>query len=110
MDAWVVDHTAPIDDGPLRRLERDQPEPGPGQFRVRVSCCGVCRTDLHLAEGDLPPKRPAVTPGHEIVGYVDAVGTGGALTSDEMKPGPLMLQGDHTTIDYRNIVLKPVIK
>jgi alcohol dehydrogenase, propanol-preferring len=76
MQAWVVDHVAPIDDGPLRRVERELPLPGPGQVRVRVSCCGVCRTDLHLAEGDLPPHRPATTPGHEIVGRVDAVGTG----------------------------------
>ena len=74
MRAWVVDHTAPIDDGPLRRVERDLPQPGPGQVRVRISCCGVCRTDLHLAEGDLPPRRPAVVPGHEIVGVVDALG------------------------------------
>jgi propanol-preferring alcohol dehydrogenase len=44
--------------------------------RVRVSCCGVCRTDLHLAEGDLPPRRPEVVPGHEVVGVVDALGPG----------------------------------
>ena len=54
---------APIDDGPLARTERDEPEPGPGEIRVRISCCGVCRTDLHLAEGDLPPRRPGVTRG-----------------------------------------------
>jgi len=76
MLSWVVDHCAPVDAGPLRRVERDEPEPGPTQVRVRVACCGVCRTDLHLAEGDLPPKRPAVTPGHEVVGVVDAVGPG----------------------------------
>jgi alcohol dehydrogenase, propanol-preferring len=76
MQAWVVDHVAPIDDGPLRRVERDLPVPGPGQVRVRVSCCGVCRTDLHLAEGDLPPHRPGTAPGHEVVGRVDALGTG----------------------------------
>ena len=74
--AWVVDRPAPIADGPLRRVERDRPEPGRGQVRVRVSCCGVCRTDLHLAEGDLPPKRPGVTPGHEVVGVVETVGAG----------------------------------
>jgi propanol-preferring alcohol dehydrogenase len=50
------------------------PEPGPGQIRVRVDACGVCRTDLHLAEGDLAPKRPLVVPGHEIVGVVEAAG------------------------------------
>ena len=76
MRAWAVDRVGPIDSGPLRRLERDLPEPGQGQLRVRVSCCGVCRTDLHLAEGDLPPKRPLVTPGHEVVGVVDALGPG----------------------------------
>jgi propanol-preferring alcohol dehydrogenase len=76
MQTWVVDHTAPIDDGPLRRIGRDEPQPGPGQVRVRVTCCGVCRTDLHLAEGDLPPRRPSVAPGHEVVGRVDALGEG----------------------------------
>jgi len=76
MRAWIVDHPAPIDQGPLRLVERDAPVPGPGQVRVRVRACGVCRTDLHLAEGDLPPRRPGVTPGHEIVGTVDALGEG----------------------------------
>jgi propanol-preferring alcohol dehydrogenase len=71
---WVVDHCVPIDDGPLRRVERDVPEPGHGQVRVRVICCGVCRTDLHLAEGDLTPRHEFVTPGHEIVGVIDALG------------------------------------
>jgi alcohol dehydrogenase, propanol-preferring len=76
VQAWVVASPAPVDAGPLRWQERDLPEPGPGQVRVRVVCCGVCRTDLHLAEGDLPPRRPAVTPGHEVVGLVDALGEG----------------------------------
>jgi alcohol dehydrogenase, propanol-preferring len=74
MRAWVVDRPGPVTGGPLRFVQRPVPEPGPGQVRVRVSVCGVCRTDLHLAEGDLPPKRHAVTPGHEVVGRVDALG------------------------------------
>lgn len=74
MRAWIVDTPRPIDDGPLRRIERDLPEPGPWQVRVAIRCCGVCRTDLHLAEGDLAPKRHGVTPGHEIVGTVVARG------------------------------------
>ena len=74
MRAWVVDHVAPAAQRPLRLVERDAPEPGPHQVRVAVRCCGVCRTDLHLAEGDLPPRRPQVTPGHEVVGVVDARG------------------------------------
>ncbi|HEY5786410.1 MAG TPA: zinc-dependent alcohol dehydrogenase family protein, partial [Microlunatus sp.] len=76
MDAWVVDSPGPIDDHSLVRVERPDPAPGPRQVRLRVSCCGVCRTDLHLAEGDLAPRRPQVTPGHEVVGVVDAVGSG----------------------------------
>jgi propanol-preferring alcohol dehydrogenase len=74
--AWVVESPAPIDAGPLVRVDRELPEPAPGQVRLRVTCCGVCRTDLHLAEGDLPPRRPRVTPGHEVVGVVDALGPG----------------------------------
>jgi propanol-preferring alcohol dehydrogenase len=62
-------------------VDRDPPEPGPGEVRVAVTTCGVCRTDLHLAEGDLPPRAPGVTPGHEAVGRVDAVGEGAARFS-----------------------------
>lgn len=76
MRAWVVDHPAPIDEGPLKLVEKDDPVPGPGQVRVKVLTCGVCRTDLHLAEGDLAPRRPGVVPGHEVVGIVDAMGEG----------------------------------
>ncbi len=76
MRAWVVETPGPVDSGPMRRVERPVPEPDIGQVRVRISCCGVCRTDLHLAEGDLPPRRPAVTPGHEVVGHLDALGPG----------------------------------
>jgi propanol-preferring alcohol dehydrogenase len=74
MRAWVVHQPGQIDAGPLQRLEREVPQPSGRQLRVRVTCCGVCRTDLHLAEADLPPKRADVTPGHEVVGLVDALG------------------------------------
>lgn len=76
MRAWTVDGPSPIDEGPLRLVEREPPEPGEHEVRVRVSVCGVCRTDLHVVEGDLPPHRAGVVPGHEIVGLVDAVGPG----------------------------------
>jgi propanol-preferring alcohol dehydrogenase len=76
MRAWVIDHPGPIGSGPLRPVDRDRPEPGPHEVRVQVAACGVCRTDLHLAEGDLPPHRRPVVPGHEVVGYVDALGPG----------------------------------
>ena len=55
MRAWIVDTPGPLESRPLRRVELPEPEPGPGEVRVRVAACGVCRTDLHLAEGDLPP-------------------------------------------------------
>jgi propanol-preferring alcohol dehydrogenase len=60
--------------GPLVRVRRPVPEPGPGEILIGVEACGVCRTDLHLAEGDLPPRRADTTPGHEVVGHVAAVG------------------------------------
>jgi alcohol dehydrogenase, propanol-preferring len=76
VQAWVVHTPGPVDSGPLARVEHAEPVPGPGQLLIRVTCCGVCRTDLHIAEGDLPPRRPDVVPGHEVVGRVAAVGNG----------------------------------
>ena len=76
MRAWIVHEPAPLSTGakPLVATDRAAPTPGPTQIRVRVTTCGVCRTDLHLAEGDLAPRRPDTVPGHEVVGVVDAVG------------------------------------
>ena len=50
--------------------------PGPGEIRVKVAACGVCRTDLHVVDGELPDPQLPIIPGHEIVGRIDAVGTG----------------------------------
>lgn len=76
MKAWVVAEPGPGGSGPLELEERAAPEPGPGEVRVRVRVCGVCRTDLHVAEGDLPVRRPRVVPGHEVVGEVESLGPG----------------------------------
>jgi alcohol dehydrogenase, propanol-preferring len=76
MRAWAVGVPGPMDSGPLVAVDRPVPEPGRGEIRLKVAACGVCRTDLHLAEGDLAPKRAGVIPGHEVVGAVDAVGEG----------------------------------
>jgi len=59
----------------LRLVERPLPEPGPGQVRVKITACGVCRTDLHVADGDIHGLLPII-PGHEIVGRIDALGRG----------------------------------
>jgi alcohol dehydrogenase, propanol-preferring len=74
MEAWAVHEPGPIASKPLRRMRHPVPEPGPGGLLVHVEACGVCRTDLHLAEGDLPPHSPDRTPGHEVVGRVVALG------------------------------------
>jgi propanol-preferring alcohol dehydrogenase len=76
MKAWQVQRPGPIATGPLSMVDVPPPEPGPGEVRVRVLACGVCRTDLHVAEGDLAARRPDVVPGHEVVGQVDALGGG----------------------------------
>jgi alcohol dehydrogenase, propanol-preferring len=60
----------------LAMEERPDPEPGPGQIRVRVEACGVCRTDLHVVDGELPDPKLPIVPGHEIVGRVEAAGDG----------------------------------
>ncbi|KON80698.1 alcohol dehydrogenase catalytic domain-containing protein [Azoarcus sp. PA01] len=61
---------------PLRLAELPVPQPGAGEILLRVEACGVCRTDLHLVDGELPEPRLPIIPGHEIVGRVVALGTG----------------------------------
>jgi len=74
MSAWRVQQPGPIAGKPLRRVSTAMPRPQPSELLVAVRACGVCRTDLHVVEGDLPVHRPGVTPGHEVVGEVVEVG------------------------------------
>jgi propanol-preferring alcohol dehydrogenase len=60
----------------LAMVDRPEPEPGSGQIRVRIEACGICRTDLHVVDGDLPDPKLPIVPGHEIVGRVEARGGG----------------------------------
>ncbi|MFR9730078.1 zinc-dependent alcohol dehydrogenase family protein [Saccharopolyspora sp. MS10] len=79
MNAWIVREPGPLAGEPLRWVLRPVPAQESGDLLVRVLACGVCRTDLHVAEGDLPAHRRAVVPGHEVVGEVvacDPVATG----------------------------------
>lgn len=95
MRAWVVDRSGAAGSGGVRVRQVDLavPEPGPGEVRIRVTACGVCRTDLHLAEGDLPPRRPNTVPGHEVVGAVDALGPGAARFAVGDRLGIAWLRG-----------------
>jgi propanol-preferring alcohol dehydrogenase len=83
MRAMVLTAPAAVETSPLGAIERPVPEPAAGEVLVRVEACGVCRTDLHVAEGDLLPHRPQVIPGHEVVGIVERCGPG----TVDLRPG-----------------------
>jgi alcohol dehydrogenase, propanol-preferring len=83
MRAMVLSNPMPIDRRPLAWRELPDPQPGLGEIRVRVQACGICRTDLHVIEGELPPRRPQIVPGHQVVGAVDQLGQG----ATRFKPG-----------------------
>jgi alcohol dehydrogenase, propanol-preferring len=76
MRAMLLRSPGAIATRPLAAVERAIPEPGPGELLVRVEACGVCRTDLHVVEGELAPQRPEIVPGHQIVGRVERLGPG----------------------------------
>jgi propanol-preferring alcohol dehydrogenase len=76
MQAMILEQPAPVESNPLIPREIPDPEPGVGELRIRISHCGLCRTDLHQVEGELPLKDPPVIPGHQIVGRVDRLGEG----------------------------------
>ncbi|WP_423221537.1 zinc-dependent alcohol dehydrogenase family protein [Intrasporangium flavum] len=92
MRAWEVTGT-PGRRERIRLCERAVPSPGPGEVLLRVDVCGVCRTDLHVADGDLPVHRSAVVPGHEVVGHVVETGPGAARFAVGERVGLAWLRG-----------------
>jgi propanol-preferring alcohol dehydrogenase len=74
MKAWTLPTPAPVQTNPLKLSEIPVPEPGDGQVLVRVTACGICRTDLHVVEGELPQRQPNIVPGHQIVGVIERSG------------------------------------
>jgi propanol-preferring alcohol dehydrogenase len=74
MKAWVLENQAPIEDKPLKLLDIHTPHPKKNEVRIKVLNCGICRTDIHIAEGDLPLRKSPIILGHEVVGIVDEVG------------------------------------
>lgn len=93
MKAMVLRRNGPIDSSPLRPEEIPDPIPGPREIRVKVSVCAVCRTDLHVIEGDLPLLRSPLVPGHQVVGVVDRKGTGAARFAEGTRVGIAWLAG-----------------
>jgi propanol-preferring alcohol dehydrogenase len=76
MQAMRLSKHQPIQKAPLERTELPLPNPGPGQLLLRVRACGVCRTDLHTVEGEIKPPNLPITPGHQVVGEIEAMGEG----------------------------------
>ncbi len=78
MIAMLLAQPQPLDRQPLALVERPTPDPRAGEIRIHVRACGVCHTDLHIVEGDIPHPKLPIVPGHQIAGVVDAPGPGGA--------------------------------
>lgn len=74
MKAMLARRIAPVESSPLELVDLPMPEPGSGEVRIRVRCCAICRTDLHVIEGDLPQQKMPIIPGHQVVGVIDKLG------------------------------------
>src|SRR5579884_2365947 len=100
MKAMVLTKPEPIERSPLRLEERPTPTPGAGEVLIKVEVCGVCRTDLHVAEGDLIPHRAEIVPGHEVVGHIAARGEGATRFQEGDRVGAAWLWAADGTCPY----------
>ncbi|MEU8831593.1 zinc-dependent alcohol dehydrogenase family protein [Streptomyces sp900116325] len=100
LSGWAVGTSGPMRTGPLVPTHRPVAAPGPDELLLEVEACGVCRTDLHLAEGDLTPHRPSTIPGHEIVGRVASVGEAVSTFRVGDRAGGAWLRGTCGTCRY----------
>lgn len=96
----VLAQDGDVGTNPLALKELPAPQPGPGQVRVKVRVCGVCRTDLHVVEGELPPSARPIIPGHEIVGIVDRIGPGVHQIKEGDRVGIAWLQETCRTCEF----------
>lgn len=100
MKAMILSRTGPVDAGPLQILDVPIPQPGPGQVLVKLKVCGICRTDLHVIEGELErPKLPLI-PGHQAVGVISRVGSGVTERTVGERVGIAWLQGTCGQCDF----------
>src|SRR5215469_864638 len=100
MKACILRSPAPVQTNPLEFADVPRPEPGPGEVLVRVQMCGVCRTDLHVVEGELPPRKAHVVPGHQVVGLVEKFGEGSARFPIGARVGIPWLHSTDQTCEY----------
>ena len=100
MKAMILEHEGDVTTNPLQMRDLPLPEPGHGQVRVKVTVCGVCRTDLHVIEGELPPVTRPIIPGHETVGIVDQVGPDVTLLKEGDRVGIAWLQATCRTCEF----------
>ncbi|MGH7961290.1 MAG: zinc-dependent alcohol dehydrogenase family protein [Candidatus Binatia bacterium] len=112
MKAMVVAHPGLIENCPLMLIDLPIPEPSPGAVLIQVEVCGVCRTDLHVAEGDLPPHKSPVAPGHEVVGTVVKMGPNTRRLKEGDRVGVAWLHAScgvcpYCTRDEENLCIAP---
>jgi alcohol dehydrogenase, propanol-preferring len=100
MKACLLRAPAPVETNPLEFTDVPIPEPGEGEILVRVRVCGVCRTDLHVVEGELPPVKSPVIPGHQVVGVVEKSGPGGGRFAPGARVGVAWLHHADGTCGY----------
>jgi alcohol dehydrogenase, propanol-preferring len=100
MRALILENTGPVETNPLREVHLPIPQPASGELRVKVSACGLCHTDLHTVEGDLPPHKHPVVPGHQIVGRVEAIGSGAGGYKEGDRVGIPWLHSTDGTCEY----------
>jgi propanol-preferring alcohol dehydrogenase len=100
MKACFLRTPAKVEKNPLEYGEFPDPSPGPGQVLVRVKVCGVCRTDLHVIEGELQPKMSPVVPGHQVVGVIEKLGTGAKRFALGTRVGIAWLHKTDRTCEY----------
>jgi propanol-preferring alcohol dehydrogenase len=100
MKAAILTTPAPIDTSPLHVGELPLPEPAPNEIRVRVQACGICRTDLHVVEGELPPQAEHIVPGHQAVGVVDRRGSAAARFKEGDRVGIAWLRSTCAVCRY----------
>jgi alcohol dehydrogenase, propanol-preferring len=100
MQACLLRAPARIESNPLHCEEMTKPEPGPGQVLVRIQVCGVCRTDLHVIEGELPPKKSPIIPGHQVVGRIEMRGPHANRFAHEARVGVAWLHKTDGVCEY----------